>query len=671
MIMYGAKRIGRAMSYRLCAAGVRRLGCLLSVALLVTALRASDYTYTTNSGLITITGYAGPGGRVTIPSEIDGLPVHSIDVIAFAYCGTLTSVSIPDSVAVIGYGAFYRCKALADVTVGSGIVALGEEAFFDCGRLTNVTLCGLPEQIVDWDGDPMWPSLALAFDGPSYAVTIAEGVKDIRDDAFACCYGMTAVTISPCVTNIGRNAFAACENLASVGIPESVTRIGDDTFLDCCKLTSVVIPDSVGRIGCDAFRECSRLKDVTIGSGLAELGEGAFFYCGGITNVTLRRLPERVVDLEGGAAWPSLGRVFDSPSYTAVIAEGVMEVHDYAFNGCLGLTAVTIPSGVTNIGTCAFAVCERLAAVDLPAGVVSIGEQAFVGCCDLASVRLPEGVASIGLCAFGSSGLISVVIPDSVAVIGYGAFSDCAALADVTVGRGIVTMGLGAFVYSEGVTNMTLRGLPERIVNWDGEPASPQSFSLVIDSPAYAAVIAEGVTEIHDSAFEGCLGLVLVSLPNSLTNIGARAFAETALTEVFIPAHVSSIGSGAFAGYAWMTRLYFKGNAPTIGESVFSGANQLTAYYLNGADGWGDTLDGIPAVLWNPQVQAGAKFGPTAEGFVITVGNAGSPTVVVEACTSLTAAAWVPIGSISGGTGTFRDLNWRSYKARYYRFCMP
>ena len=36
------------------------------------------YTYTTNNGTITITGYTGPGGAVTIPGTINGLPVTSI-----------------------------------------------------------------------------------------------------------------------------------------------------------------------------------------------------------------------------------------------------------------------------------------------------------------------------------------------------------------------------------------------------------------------------------------------------------------------------------------------------------------------------------------------------------------------------------------------------------------
>ena len=41
-------------------------------------VQAQDYTYTTNNGGITITGYTGPGGDVTIPDTINAYPVTSI-----------------------------------------------------------------------------------------------------------------------------------------------------------------------------------------------------------------------------------------------------------------------------------------------------------------------------------------------------------------------------------------------------------------------------------------------------------------------------------------------------------------------------------------------------------------------------------------------------------------
>jgi hypothetical protein len=51
-----------------------------------------------NSGAITITGFTGPGGDVTIPNRINGLPVTGIGFEAFSACTNLASVTIPGSV---------------------------------------------------------------------------------------------------------------------------------------------------------------------------------------------------------------------------------------------------------------------------------------------------------------------------------------------------------------------------------------------------------------------------------------------------------------------------------------------------------------------------------------------------------------------------------------------
>ena len=53
----------------------RRL-MMLTVITVSATCQAEDYTYTTDGGAITITGYTGSGGAVTIPSTINGLPAH-------------------------------------------------------------------------------------------------------------------------------------------------------------------------------------------------------------------------------------------------------------------------------------------------------------------------------------------------------------------------------------------------------------------------------------------------------------------------------------------------------------------------------------------------------------------------------------------------------------------
>ena len=63
---------------------------------------------------------------------------------------------------------------------------------------------------------------------------------------------------------------------------------------------------------------------------------------------------------------------------------------------------------------------------DVDYAVTSIGECAFEGCSGLTSVTIGNSVTSIGRSAFYScSSLTSVTIPNSVTSIGHAAFYDC------------------------------------------------------------------------------------------------------------------------------------------------------------------------------------------------------------------------------------------------------
>ena len=77
-----------------------RAARLLPLLLLLTlpAGVQAQFNYTTNNGAITITGYTGPGGDVTIPSTINGLPVTGIGSWVFASRTNLIGVAIPDSI---------------------------------------------------------------------------------------------------------------------------------------------------------------------------------------------------------------------------------------------------------------------------------------------------------------------------------------------------------------------------------------------------------------------------------------------------------------------------------------------------------------------------------------------------------------------------------------------
>ena len=150
----------------------------------------------------------------------------------FADCVSLTSVTIPNSVTSIGYGAFGGCTGLTSVTIPNSVTSIGYKAFEDCTGLTSVT--------------------------------IPDSVKRIGEYAFKGCTGLTSVIILNSVTSIGDWAFQDCIGFTSITIPNSITSIESGTFCGCTGLTSVTIPNSVTRIEKYAFSQCENIRTLFV-----------------------------------------------------------------------------------------------------------------------------------------------------------------------------------------------------------------------------------------------------------------------------------------------------------------------------------------------------------------------------------------------------------------------
>ena len=101
----------------------------------------AQFTFVTNvNNTLTITGYTGSGGDVTIPDTINGLPVVSVGNVAFYGRNSLTSITIPNGVTIVMDSAFYHCSGLNNVTIPNTVTNIMRYAFADSTSLTNFSI---------------------------------------------------------------------------------------------------------------------------------------------------------------------------------------------------------------------------------------------------------------------------------------------------------------------------------------------------------------------------------------------------------------------------------------------------------------------------------------------------------------------------------------------------
>ena len=349
--------------------------------------------------------------KTTIPNS-----VTSIGYGAYAGCSGLTSITIPNSVTSIGDYAFYDFTDLTSITIPNSVTSIGDYAF----SFTSLTSISIPNSVTSI-GDHAFSGTSLT------SITIPNSVTSIGDYAFYHCNYLLSINIPANVKKIGTNLFSGCDSLEIItvdtnntvydsrgncnaiietatntlivgckntAIPNGVTSIGDYAFSECRYLSSINIPESVISIGADAFRWCKNLSTIKFPSKLKTIGIEAFGDCTSLTTVAI---PESVTSIGNGA-----------------------------FEFCTSLVSVSLPKNITIIGSYLFSTCYSLSSIVIPSGVTSIGEYAFRGCRQLTSVNIPEGVTSIGDGAFGwCDSLLSISFPSTLSDIGQGAIENC------------------------------------------------------------------------------------------------------------------------------------------------------------------------------------------------------------------------------------------------------
>ena len=570
----------------------------------------------------------------------------SVESNAFNDCAALTLSVLRGS-----YGRRYAIKnglPYATQEEARSVTAQGS-----CGD----TLCWMlfEDGTLELEGYGSMYGKSAAKDTPWYAnkdevksLSIPEDVTSIGARAFSECGNLSAVTFPESLKSIGDYAFSKCASLKALAIPEGVSSVSSSAFSDCPDLTLTVIRGSDGR----AFAVKNHLRHVVsdapqtviADSGVCgdnlwwlfyESGTLAFEGSGNMSNYSQ-------TDAHATAPWYS-----HCAEITAVnIPEGVTRIGSYAFYGdsqylsdyrFVNLTSVALPASVTAVGDRAFYQCVGLTSAVLSDNTATIGDYAFYGCENLSALDVPALTKSIGSNAFSACPKLTLKVYAGSYAQEYATKNGVRHVA----GEGSAVIHSGSCgeklmwaLHEDGV--LTFAGSGNM---WDyGKKGSDSPWTTApwfdYRDQITSVAIPEGVTKLGayafyggmdyakdyrftklsgvtfpaslttlgDHAFEGCAGLVSLSLPDELSAIGAYAFAncsalenlttpknalqdteETPVPKNPLPENLGKIGESAFYSCSSLTELTIPKGANSIGKNAFAACDNLTVTVYPGS----------------------------------------------------------------------------------------
>lgn len=232
----------------------------------LTAYVGTD-TYVSIPDTVTVIGEGAFAGNTTLQKLSLPDSIQEIGYNAFGDCTALTAVTLPDSVRKVGPGAFKGCTALTTVELGSGITSWGSGVFNECTSLSTLLVADENPFLLQYNGVLFNGDMSMLYQvlaartGENYVMP--DEVGEIDTYAFWNLQNTKNVKVSSGVTTIPSYAMSSMGNVENVILPQSVTRIAAKAFANNSNLKQIMIPASVTEIAETAFDNSPNVKILT------------------------------------------------------------------------------------------------------------------------------------------------------------------------------------------------------------------------------------------------------------------------------------------------------------------------------------------------------------------------------------------------------------------------
>ncbi len=493
-------------------------------------------SYVSIPDTITVIGDEAFSGNETLTSISVPDSVTQISYNAFKNCTALTGIIIPDSVDKVGPGAFEGCKALTSVQVGKNVSAWGSGVFANCEKLAKLSVDANNEYLTYYNGALYNGNMTMLYqvlparEGENYVMP--DTVENIDTYAFWNLQNTKNVMISENVSAIPKQAMSSMGSVENVVLKSPITGIEERAMANNAALKQVAVPESVVNIDKKAFAGSSNLKIFTTRSSTAD----TFGKNNNIPIIYKEEYPIDFMDSNAGLEQkPNVGYEVDPDSNTDTT------------------TATNNPTTTDSDNA------------------------------DDNNANVPQNPSRFE----STEGYIHPLdVPEPADVIGKTV---------IVAGKAVVLMdNHKGRVYGipDGVTAEIVQGNQTNTQNTtdqnsisvnyqrpENESIPQRKFYKQKDLTTYE--IGDTIKIIDRLAFAES-GLKTIQIPDNVTEIAYGAFLSCAeLTDITIPDSVSVIGTKAFEGTAWLNRWRDGSTESGEGDFLIVGDGILVAYRGN------------------------------------------------------------------------------------------
>ena len=385
-------------------------------------------------------------GNVTIPEEINGLPVIRIGEYASLTRVANPSGDIPNNddglLRILGsdYELVQRDE-ITSVSIPSSVKEIGTCAFCGCKNLKQVSF--------------------------SY------GLERIEPCAFVYS-GITELILPDSVKYIGASAFCDCSDLSKVSLSKNLEFLGMYNFVGS-KLDTISNGDFIvdgWYITYKAFKasppyDAEYPNVISIPEGTIGIAEQSYSYIAEKENDTTKIIiPSTVKTISDNAFRYYLGLkefniVSDNPYFT--VENGILynknKTKLIRFPAACPTADFTFPSTVTSTCSWAFCNCQNLNSVIMNNNLSDLGGAAFLGCKSLKFVTFSRNISNLNSAIY----YYSVGLKGSVECVG--TFQSCESLEEITVPKNINYIGDATFALCKNLKKVTVKNPNCEIIN--------------------------------------------------------------------------------------------------------------------------------------------------------------------------------------------------------------